>query len=205
MLSFTLAYCSPLRSCPERPGPQVVLCLGMRSEVRNGVCLCSSRYARSSRWAELVAVCLCVWGRGETERNVLRVRGRKKKKQYCQHTCAFRDYNNQTTQTQAHTHLRWQRFMSLSWGSCQASALPLADSYRKEKASPTWLCPKIPSSLCLSRGTETDAIRPLSGLISSVDKCLIHGVNTVWRWLLIVHTTLCLQGQHSEPLNVKWD
>lgn len=50
--------CSPLRSCPERPGPQVVLCLGMRNEVRNGVCLCSSRYAKSSRWAELVAVCV---------------------------------------------------------------------------------------------------------------------------------------------------
>lgn len=48
--------CLPLRSCPERPGPQVVLCLGKRSDVRSGVCLCSSRYARSSRWAELVAV-----------------------------------------------------------------------------------------------------------------------------------------------------
>lgn len=50
-----LSY-SPLRSCPERPGPQVVLCLGIRSEVRKGVCLCSSRYAKSSRCAELVAV-----------------------------------------------------------------------------------------------------------------------------------------------------
>lgn len=61
---------SPLRSCPERPGPQVVLCLGIRSEVRNGVCLCSSRYARSSRWAELVAG---VVARGEHR--------------ICQHTC----------------------------------------------------------------------------------------------------------------------
>lgn len=58
--SLTGPCCSPLRSCPERPGPQVVLCRGMRSEVRNGVCLCSSRYARSSRWAELVAV---IWQR----------------------------------------------------------------------------------------------------------------------------------------------
>lgn len=143
-------------------------------------------------------VFVCVRQRGDREECFKSERKKKK-------NSTVRDYNNQTTQTQAHTHLRWQRFMSLSWGSCQASALPLANSYRKEKASPTWLCPKIPSSLCLSRGTETDAIRPLSGLISSVDKCLIHGVNTVWRWLLIVHTTLCLQGQHSEPLNVKWD
>jgi len=63
----------PLRSCPERPSPQVVLCLGMRSDVRNGVCLCSFRYARSSRWAELVAV--GVWWREERRRK--RKRGKK--------------------------------------------------------------------------------------------------------------------------------
>lgn len=65
VLSLTLPCCSPLRSCPERPGPQVVLCLGMRNEVRNGVCLCSSRYAKSSRWAELVAVRVIERGRGK--------------------------------------------------------------------------------------------------------------------------------------------
>lgn len=69
--------------------------------------------------------------------------------------------------------------MPVSGGSCQAPALILVNSYRKEQAGPTWLCPKIPSSQCLSRGTEADAIRPLSGLISSADKCLIHGVSAV--------------------------
>lgn len=94
---------------------------------------------------------------------------------------------------------RWHWWRPVSWGSCQCPAFILANSYRKEQASPIWFCPKIPSSQCLSRGTEADAIRPLSGLISSADKCLIHGVSAVWRWLLIVHTTLCLQGQRSEP------
>lgn len=43
----------PRRSCCARA--PATLCRGMRREVRRGVCLCSSRYARSSRWAELVA------------------------------------------------------------------------------------------------------------------------------------------------------
>lgn len=48
--------CGPLlprRSCCARA--PATLCRGMRRDVRRGVCLCSSRYARSSRWAELVA------------------------------------------------------------------------------------------------------------------------------------------------------
>ncbi len=80
-LYLTPPCCSPLRSCPERPGPQVVLCLGMRSEVRNGVCLCSSRYARSSRWAELVAVCLRVWRKEQD------ISEKRKRRYYCQHVC----------------------------------------------------------------------------------------------------------------------
>lgn len=43
----------PRRSCCARA--PATLCRGMRRDVRRGVCLCSSRYARSSRWAELVA------------------------------------------------------------------------------------------------------------------------------------------------------
>lgn len=66
-------------------------------------------------------------------------------------------------------------------GLCQSlqAVVRLSYSYRKERAGPTWFCPKTPSSQCLSRGTEADAIRPLSGLISSADKCLIHGVSAV--------------------------
>ena len=50
----------PRRSCALRPAPE--FCRGILREVLRGVCLCSSRYARSSRWAELVAA-------GAEERN----------------------------------------------------------------------------------------------------------------------------------------
>jgi len=166
--------CSPLRSCPERPGPQVVLCLGMRSEVRNGVCLCSSRYARSSRWAELVAVSLNVCNRKRGGAGYFR--GRRRTKILL--SVRFQTSCKQTYIT--HTHKRkWEKFMQVSQGSCQAPTLTFVNSFRKAGASTTWFCPQIPSSLCLSRGTEADAIRPLSGLISSADKCLIHRESAV--------------------------
>lgn len=89
-------------------------------------------------------------------------------------------YTLHTIHKLVQTHkARWHQWRPLSRGSCQCPAFILANSYRKEQASPIWFCPKIPSSQCLSRGTEADAIRPLSGLISSADKCLIHGVSAV--------------------------
>lgn len=172
---------SPLRSCPERPGPQVVLCLGMRSEVRNGVCLWSSRYARSSRWAELVAVVACGTEKGK-QQDISEEENRGKKQQ---HTNASMPVNKLIVCT--HTKERGKGFRE--------------SGPRLKLPQERWSCcfsPQIPSSPCLSRSTEADAMRPLSGLISLADKCLIYGAGAVWRRLMIVSHQHCVSEADTQ-------
>lgn len=131
---------SPLRSCPERPGPQVVLCLGMRSEARNGECLCSSRYARSSRWAELVAV--VSFRSRVTERDV----GRRKQKNILTsrrlHLCSEQTHNMNTCKG------GWQRLVRAPRGSCQVPVLTPTQAGNGDLAQSASLLKFPPRHVC---------------------------------------------------------